>query len=294
MKTPYLLIPFVALSAVLPPGAARAGETEQTPVLAEPPAAKSSIFSGELGVTISNQYNTRGIIVQDEDVTFQPYLNLNVKLYEGDGFVNRVSGILGLWADVSTNGNVSGPGNRGSYFTEFDYGAGLSIAFAKRWSFTTFYNNWTSPADGYGDGSWINGTIAFDDSGLLGPNFSLKPYLIALYDLGGDAPTGLRKESWYFEPGIRPNHTFGSGSSTPINVAILAKAGLGSDFYGGETYGYFAAGPQITFQLNSIPSGYGRWSATAGYLYYNLGDTLAPIKGSSDEHLFTFHLGVSF
>ncbi len=262
------------------------------PLVTPPPP--SSIFSVDLGVTVANQYNTRGIIVQDDDVSFQPYLNWYTRLHEGDGFVKSAKFFVGLWADVSTNGDVSGPGNRGSYFTEFDYGIGLTFNFAERWTFTTFWNNWTSPADGYGDGSWINGTLAFNDSGIFGKNFSFKPYVIALYDLGGDAATGLVKETWYFEPGIRPNYTFGADSKLPVNVAVLAKAGLGNDFYAGETYGYFAVGPQVTLSLNSIPAHAGKWAVSFGYLYYNLGDTLSPITGNSDEHLFTFNVGVSF
>lgn len=282
------IITLVALTASL----AHAGDNEPSAATIEP--VKKSIFSGDIGVTVANQYNTRGIIVQDEDATFQPYLNLYAKFYEGQGFVQSSSLFLGLWSDVSSNGNVSGPGNDGSHFTEFDYGLGLTVSFAERWTFTTFYNQWTSPADAYGDGRWLNGTLSYNDAGLIAENFSFKPYITILRDLGGDAPTGLEKNSWNFEPGIRPNYTFFSNSQTPLNVALLIKAGLGDKFYGGETFGYLAAGPQLSTTLGFIDPAYGKWSVGAGYLYYRLGNTLEPIQGSKDEHLFTFNLSVGF
>lgn len=257
------------------------------------PAAQS-IFSGDLGVTVANQYNTRGLIIQDDGVTYQPYVNLYANAYKGQGFINSASVFLGLWSDVSSNSDVSGPGNSGSHFTEFDYGLGFTVNFAKRWSFTSFYNSWTSPADGYGDGHWINATLAFDDSGLLGENFSLKPYLLVLRDLGGDAATGLAKNAWYIEPGIKPNYTFFAKSDTPVNLALLVKAGLGNKFYDGETYGYLAAGPQVSVPLKFIDPSAGKWTVSAGYLYYDFGSSLEAFNDKSHEQLATFNLAVSF
>jgi len=269
-----------------------AGNETTTPAPVEP--AVKSIFTGDLGVTVANQYNTRGLIIQDNGVTFQPHLNLYANVHKGDGFINSASVFLGLWSDVSSETDVSGPGNSGSHFTEFDYGLGFTVSFADRWNFTSFYNRWTSPADGYGDGHWVNGTIAFDDTGLLSENFSLKPYLLFLRDLGGDAGTGLVKNSWYVEPGIRPNYTFFSGSDTPVNVALLIKAGLGNKFYDGETYGYLAAGPQVSVPLNFIDPSAGKWTASVGYLYYDFGSTLEAFNGRDSEQLATFNLAVSF
>lgn len=284
----------LGLAAVTTPFALQAGETVKNPVPAIEPPAPTYIFSGDLGVTVANQYNTRGIIVQNDGVSYQPYLNLYAKFYEGEGFISRASLFVGLWADLSSKTNVAGVGSGSRHFTEFDYGVGLNFQFAKRFSFTTFWNQWTSPADAYGDGGFINNTLSFDDSGLISKNFSFKPYFTFLYDLGGDAPTGLERKTWYFEPGISPNYTFFSESKTPVNVAILAKAGLGKDFYGGEAYGYFAVGPQVSISLGFIPPQNGKWTVSAGYLYYNLGDTLSPITGKKDENLFSFNLAVSF
>lgn len=267
--------------------------TEPTSTPASVSAPQKSIFSGDLGITVANQYNTRGIIVQDQDFTFQPYLNLYAKFYEGQGVVQSASVFLGLWADVSTNGDVSNNGN-GSRFTEFDYGLGLTVNFAERWNFTTFYNQWTSPANGYGDGAWVNGTLSFSDAGLISDNFAFKPYITILRDLGGDQPTGLKKNTWNFEPGIRPTYTLFADTDQPLNIGVTAKAGLGDEFYGGETFGYFAVGPQISLPLNFIDASAGKWSASLGYLYYTFGNTLEVVNGRDDEHLYSFNLSVSF
>ncbi|MDB6078241.1 MAG: hypothetical protein JWO82_1988 [Akkermansiaceae bacterium] len=270
---------------------AAAPEDSAPPSLA---AAPSSLITGDIGITLANEYNTRGVIVQDQGVTFQPYLNLSAKFYEGQGLIQSASLLFGLWADVSSNGNVSGPGNPGGKFTEFDYGGGLSVSFAKRWTFSTFLNSWTSPADGYGDGQWINGTLSFNDDGLLAEHFSIKPYLLVLRDLGGDAATGLERSAWYFEPGIRPNYTFFADTATPLNVALLVKAGLGSEFYAGKSVGYVAAGPQLSVPLAFVDPSLGKWTASTGYLYYRLAETLKPSGDDRNESLFTFNLNVNF
>ncbi len=267
--------------------------TAAAPISAPPPP---SIFSGDFGVTTANQYNTRGIIVQNDGVTFQPYLDLNAKVFEGDGFINKISLQLNLWSDVSTNKDVSAATSGNKHFTEFDYAFGFNVQFAKRFSLTSVWNRYLSPADGYKDGQFINSTLSYDDSGLLAENFSLQPHFTFLYELPDDGQAGLRAKAWYFEPGISPNTTLFKKSQAPVNAAFVIKAGLGNKFYAGNTVGYVAFGPQFTASLNFIAPQYGKWTASAGYLYYYLGDNLAAIApgGDHSQNLFTFSTGVSF
>lgn len=258
---------------------------EIAPPVNEP--APASRFSGDLGVTFANQYNTRGIIVQDQGLTIQPYGDIYLTLYEGDGFINKVQFTAGFWGDFSTEDNVKGPDSDWDNFTEFDVDAGFIVNFAKRFTLSSVWNGWTSPSDAYGDGHFINSKLSFDDSGLITKNFAIAPYFVFLYELPAEGQAGLAPEAWYFEPGITPSYTFAKDSKHPVNVGVNAKFGLGDKFYAGETYGYFAVGPQVTVPLGPV-------TASAGYRYYNLGDTLKPIQGSRDEHLFTFSLTANF
>src|SRR6218665_1193274 len=68
--------------------------TAQT--IAEP--EEESLFSGEIGVTVVNQYMTRGFVVQGEGTSFQPHFDLVATLYQGEGFINNASAFIGLWA----------------------------------------------------------------------------------------------------------------------------------------------------------------------------------------------------
>lgn len=251
------------------------------------PTEAASIFSGEFGITVANQYITRGFIVQDEGVSFQPYLNLNADLYHGDGFINSASMFLGLWSVISST-PLHGPGDEGNPFTEFDYGLGFSVTFADRWSFTPYYNRWTSPAGAYDDGHWISAAIEFDDHGLIADDFSLHPFLEVLWDPAIEGASGL-----CFEPGIRPNITLFPDSKAPVNVALLVMAGLGSGYFG-ETYGYFATGPRVTLPLGFIDSSFEKWSISAEYLYYDFGGMTAAYNGRDHNHLVGFNLAVGF
>lgn len=255
---------------------------QPSPVLED--AESPPLFSGNTGLTIANQYITRGYIVQDEGTSFQPHLDLTANLYQGDGFINSASAFLGLWAVVSSTPYGDG-GNR---FTEFDYGPGFTVGFAERWTFTTFYNCWTSPAGAYGDGQWLNGTIEFDDEGLLHEDFSLKPFLQVTHDFDISSLDGL-----CFETGLRPSTTFFPESSTPVAATLLVMAGLGNGYYG-DDYGYLAIGPQVAVPLKFIHPSAGEWTFTAECLYHDFGTGPAAYNKKSHGTLFSLGVNVGF
>ncbi len=257
---------------------------ETTGAVTEP--AAPSVFGGNLGLIVANQYNTDGFIVQGEGVSFQPYLDLYATFYEGGDWINSATVFLGLWTCISSE-TLDYQRNKGNHFTEFDYGIGLSINFADRWVLTSFYNRWTSPADAYPDGHWINATVEFDDEGLISEKFSLKPYLTIKRELVEYA------EGLHFEPGIQPNYTFFSKSDTPVTVALLIKAGL-EQFNDFDTYGYLAYGPQVSFPLRFLDSTAGEWTVTASYLYYDFGDTLESFNQKGHDHMLSFSMSVTF
>ncbi len=261
----------------------------------EPPKSR---ISGDLGVSLLNQYNTRGIIVQSKGVIYQPYGDLYLNVYHGDGFINRVSLQAGFWADLSSDTKISNPtvGNAQRHFTELDFLPGVSVQFLKRFNFTLLYDNWITPAGGYGSGQWIQGIIGYDDSNQLIKNFSFQPLFKALYELPSDTPAGLGAHAWYFEPSITPNYTFFSSSKYPLNVGLNGTLGLGKQFYAGDTFGYLAVGPQVSVPLGFIPSDFGKWTLSAGYRYYYLGNTTAAVApgGDHSQSLYSVSLGLKF
>lgn len=253
--------------------------------VAEPEAR--SMLSVDLGLTVANQYITRGFVVQDDGTSFQPHFDLSANFYHGDGFLNSATAFIGLWSAIGST-QYEGLADDDSRFTEFDYGLGLSIDFAERWTFTTFYNRWTSPAGAYEDGHWISATLEFADHGLFPGEFSLSPFLQIAHEFDSDLAPGL-----CFEPGIRPNVTFFPESKCPVNAALLVMAGLGSGYYGVD-YGYFAIGPQLSLPLGFIDPSAGSWTVSAECIYYDFGRTTAVENGRDDGWLISLKLAVRF
>src|SRR4051812_16446544 len=58
---------------------------------------KESCITGDLGVNIVSQYISRGVIFENQGGIIEPYADLYFKLYEGEGFMNKVSLNLGIW-----------------------------------------------------------------------------------------------------------------------------------------------------------------------------------------------------
>ncbi len=250
-------------------------------------------FSGNAGVDFRSQYNARGIVVQDEGLSIQPYVNLSYQLYEGKGFINSVVATIGWWNDFSTNVDLSKPSYSSKNWTETDYNAGFSIRFADRFSFSSTFTDFTSPAGGYREGRFINTVLSYNDAGLISPVFSLKPQLTVLYELPAGGQAGLQPNAWYFEPGLTPNITLNTKSDYPINLALPMRVGLGNQFYDGTTYGFFSVGPQITIPLAFLSSPGSQWNLNVGYLYYNLGTSTTAVAPNGNKNQNVFNLGIS-
>jgi len=250
-------------------------------------AHAQAIFSGESGLVVANQYMTRGFVVQDEGVSFQPHLDLSARLYQGEGVVNSASAFMSLWSAI---GSVpyEDAGNNRDHFTEFDYGIGLTADLATRWTITCLYNRWTSPAGVYQDGHWLSLIFEFKDHGLFPGDFSLEPFLQVTHEFGSDLAPGL-----CFEPGIRPNVTFFPDSATPINAGFLMMAGLGSAYYGVD-FGYLAAGPQFFIPLKFMDSSAGKWTASVECLFYDFGETTTAANGKDHDWFVGSKLGIEF
>ena len=273
--------------------AADLSDSTNAPVAAPAPA---SPFSWDSGVALTNYYVERGVFISTKGTVFEPYGDLYYKLYQGGGIINSVTAGIGYWASLDTAGAPASAGTSGfpRYFTEIDLIPSLAIQFADRFTLTARYNHWASPSDGYGPGNWVNATLAYDDTGLTVPNFSVQPYLNVLYEHPVQSHSGLEPHAWYFEPGVSPNYTFFSGSKYSVNFAVPIAVGLGNKFYAGQTYGYLNVGPQISVPLSFIPDKYGKWNASIAYKYWNLGTTTAAAApgGNRNQNQVLFTISV--
>jgi len=268
---------------------------------------KESCITGDLGVNIVSQYISRGVIYENQGSILQPYADLYFKLYEGEGFVNKISLSAGWWSSFHSRHDTGfGPSTETTRsWYETDYTFGLSFTLAKNWTVTPSYIIFASPDSAFATAHAINLKVAYDDTDLLGA-FALHPYVQALAELENKVGTGP-DEGFYFEFGIAPSvPVFDTG----ITLAFPITLGIGtSDFYvnekgGNESYGFLSAGVTATYALKFIPECFGAWTLNAGYTYVNLGQGTdyvysktqgGTIRNNQDnEHIFQGGISIAF
>ena len=252
---------------------------------------KESCITGDIGVTFVSEYISRGLVLENQGVIAQPYLDLYFKLYEGTGFINKVQLNVGLWSSIHSHVQPSGSTDTTRNWYEFDYTPGIAITFAKNFTFTASYFEFDSPASSFDTARSLNFNLAYDDTDLLGA-FALHPHFTYLRELDAPGFAGLGPQANYYEIGLAPSHTFGI-----VTLTIPLTVGLGSEgFYGSDTYGYFSAGAQLSVPLSFIPDCYGKWTFSGGYTYYNLGAAVATATATDhhSQHVFQGSIGLTF
>jgi hypothetical protein len=259
---------------------------------------KETCITGDLGFTMTNEYLSRGLVLNSKGVVAQPYLDLYFKLYEGTGFLNKVTFNLGLWSDL--NSHVQNQISTLRNWYEFDYTAGLTFTFAKNFAFTASYFEFDSPGQDFATARSVNLNLAYDDTDLLGA-FALHPHVTVLGELPAPGQAGLQPGAWYYEAGLAPSYTFAKGSAYPVTFSVPLTAGFGSNgFYGVDNFGYFSAGAQLSVPMAFIPSCYGTWTFTTGYTYYYLGNALQQFSagnegdGHHSQNVYQGAIGLTF
>ena len=257
---------------------------------------KQSCISGDIGVNFVTAYYSRGIIQENQGVIAQPYLDLYLKLYEGTGFINKVTIGAQLWSSIHENRTAAAPGSELSEWYEFDYYVPLAVTFAKNFTLTTSYYEFDYPAaNNIEPQRSVNFNLAYDDTDILGP-FALHPHATVLYNFQGVAGLG-QTSALYYEFGIAPGFCLLKDSMTPLTFSFPLTIGLGDDhFYPNEPYGFFSAGLTVAMPLKFVPECFGTWTITGGATYMNLGQATAAVNSHQDEHIVigTAGIGMAF
>ena len=272
----------IAVAAILLPASLYAGTDSKAVV----ETTTKSAITGDLGVNFVSEYISRGAMQENQGVIAQPYADLYFSLYEGTGFVNKVTLNLGIWGSLHSNH----PGNTSttSAWYEFDYTPGVSVTFAKNYTLTASYFEFDSPNDSFAASRNLNFNLAYNDADLLGA-FALHPHVAYLRELDGIAATGSGDSGNYYEVGIAPVLP----ALGPVTVSIPVTAGFGSNHFYAEnkTFGYISAGLAASVPLSFIPAQYGAWAFNAGATYVYLADQNADYSGI-DNNRFVFNGGV--
>lgn len=274
--------------SVLPVVAGTAVVSKETKTLVE--KTQTSAISGDIGVEFASQYINRGVIRENQGVIAQPFADLYFNLYEGSGFINKVSLNAGIWSSLHSADTGAIAGSTTSAWYEFDYSVGLAVTFAKYFTLTPGYLEAVSPNDAFNTSRNFTLRLDIDDSELLGA-FALRPHVSYVRELQGKLGNGDRKGN-YFEVGIAPGAALG-----PVVVTLPITAGFGSHgFYGSnQGFGYFSSGVNLAVPLTFIPEAYGSWTFNTGATYYYLHRTLARANAiqASGHNTFVFNGGLS-
>lgn len=280
----------IALAGSVLPGVAGTAVTaKETTKLIE--KSQTSAISGDLGVEFVSQYINRGVIKENQGVIAQPYADLYFNLYEGEGFVNKVSLALGIWSSLhSADTGAIRNSTTGAWY-EFDYSAGVAVTFLKNFTITPGYAEFVSPNDAFSNSRNLTLRLDYDDTDLLGA-LALHPHVSYLRELSGKVGNGDRnRKGNYYEVGIAPGTTVG-----PVILSLPITAGFGSNGYYGanKSLGFFSGGVNAAIPLTFVPAAYGAWTFNTGATYYYLHGTLSQANAiqANGHNTFVFNGGL--
>ncbi|MEK0445785.1 MAG: hypothetical protein RLZZ399_1106 [Verrucomicrobiota bacterium] len=261
-----------------------------------------SAFSADLGVNVVTSYYNRGVLQTNHAATIQPYVNLGLTAYQGDGIINKVAFGLGI-SQSYTNptflkfGGIQNNGNNKALFDE-TITPSFSLSFGKftlteSYIFRNFPN--TALSAFAQDAQAISSKLSFDDSDYLGA-FALHPSFTWVKETAGKLSALVPNKDElgsYYEASIAPSTAVG-----PVTVTLPITAGFGSNgFYQKDGYGYLSAGLNLGYIL-PVAKRYGTWTATAGATYYNLNrsavDSNTTVGTAHNDVVGSFGLGVAF
>ena len=231
------------------------------------------------GIDITTAYFFRGILQERDGAIFQPYLELGVSLYKGEGDKGEgnFSGLSlfgGTWASLHTE-ETNHTASSLDAFYEQDWYGGIQLQFMDNKVTTrAFYIAYTSPSDAFRTVQEVDLSAALDDSEWLGA-FALKPSILFATETENSAMGPERGE--YMEFGVAPGFPIVDSEDFPITLTFPNKLGISLDDYyevsesNEDTFGYYSTGVKVSFPLTFIPEDYGSWSASGGATLLVLG-----------------------
>jgi hypothetical protein len=230
----------------------------------------------------------RGMIVQDDGLTFQPLLLGFVNVFKSDSFVNDVTLVGGVWNDFATE-PVSRQAPFGSepktHWVEIDAIAGVSLTLMKQLKLDMTYSVFNMQILDIPTSQNLEVKLTLDDSPWL-KQFSLRPYFMFWAELSekataarvpynvflGEAGPG---EGFYFELGVTPGYTFSKYQvrvEAPLRV-LLPDSNFYGEYYGpSSTVGLYELGLKGSVPLKFIAPGYGNWNFHVGFRFQDFID----------------------
>ena len=284
---------FVALIHVFAVGVATTAAAQDAPPDPNPGALTLSAAAD-----VVSTYMFRGIRQNGTGVAIQPYADVGVALFSGDGGVRSVGLNLGTWNSLHT-GDTGADSASGNMWYESDFYTTFSVGVAGGLTFGSTFTAYTSPNAGFTTVRELAVRVSLDDSGFLG-GAAVRPYAVValefLTEPGVGQADGGDNAGRYLELGAAPGLSFGgAGVSVPIKIGLS----LG-DYYelrsvegpviGDNRFGFFSVAGLVTMPLGGT-SRFGALNLHGGVEYQRLGDTTRAFNGG-DEHKVIGSIGI--
>lgn len=247
---------------------------------------------------ITTAYFFRGILQERNGFIWQPALDININLFEGEGALTSLDLGVGWWNSVHSNKTLasgSGPTN----WYESDVYPSLSATFVERVATAVTYQVYTSPNGAFATIQNLDLDLGFDDSDMWGVPFTLSPGATLSFEL--DRTNLGDKEGVFLGFALEPTYVAFEEDAYPLTISAPLALGLSlSDYYeipgqGDDTFGYFSFGLGFGVPLAFIPEDYGSWSTSVGIDVYVLGDNLKEVNfGDSPFPVGTWSLVMEY
>jgi hypothetical protein len=246
---------------------------------------------------VVSTYMFRGIRQNGTGIAIQPYADVGVALFSGDGGVRSVGLNLGTWNSLHT-GDTGAESASADMWYESDFYTTLSVGVAGGLAFGSTFTAYTSPNDGFTTVREMAVRVSMDDSGALG-GAAIRPYAVFAFEFltepGVGQADGGDNAGTYLEIGAAPGVALGRAS-----VSVPLKVGLSlGDYYeqrvdgvvvGDETFGFFSVAGLVTVPLGGT-SRFGVFNLHGGVEYQRLGETTRAFNGG-DEHKVIGSIGI--
>src|SRR5579883_2706394 len=258
---------------------------------APPPALDIHFFTD---VTFLNDYITpRGLLVHNTGLASQILAGVSLDLYKDKmGFINDISITGGVWSDYWSEQHDVHVGD----WNEFDWFAGINVAFAHNWSFGAQYIEFVPPAADLATSfpaieHNVEFSLAYDDTGW-GLPIPIHPYVKLFYELSGPSTVvlGDKGDTYDVEFGIVPTYDTSKATGVPLLFTAPTWITLGPTSYWNKNdgtttvcgplsnmpcalsnEGVVSTGLQAKLALDSlVPKRLGSWYVKVGGRYYHV------------------------
>jgi hypothetical protein len=239
------------------------------------------------GTDITTAYFFRGILQERDGFIIQPYAELGVNLYKGEGPLSGLSLFGGFWNSIHQEATGASATELDVLYEQDWYG-GLQLGLLdNRVTTRAFYIAYTSPNDAFATVQEVDLSAALDDSEWLGA-FAMKPTILFGFETENTAFGTERGQ--YMELGVSPGFNIIDSDTVPVTLSFPNKVGVSLDDYYEVTddnedfFGYYSGGIKLSVPLAFIPEDYGAWSASGGVQFLVLGRNTGDLN---DEDFWT-------